>query len=80
MKAGEKLTDNKIKILQGCVWGKVDQSLQAKESLVSSILQGIKVCVCVCVCVYGRIVFWGGCGLGKTVGVRVRLITKGLEY
>ena len=64
MKAGEKLTDNKIKILQGCVWGKVDQSLQAKESLVSSILQGIKVCVCVCVCVcmeglcFGEAVGW----------------------
>ena len=60
----------------------MDQSLQAKESLVSSVLLGIKfVCVCVCVCCeYGKIVFGGGCGLGGKAGVRVRLIAKGLEY
>ena len=61
----------------------MDQSLQAKESLVSSVLLGIKLCVCVCVCVcceYGSIVFGGGCGLGGKAGVRVRLIVKGLEY
>ena len=74
-----------------CVW-EMYQTLQAEESLVVPYCWGLKcvcvcvcacacVCVCVCVCVYGmRVVFGGGCGLGATQGVRVRLITKGLGY
>ena len=42
----------------------MDQSLQAKESLVSSVLLGIKLCVCVCVCV----VSMEGLCLGEAVG------------
>ena len=44
----------------------MDQSLQAKESLVSSVLLGIKLCVCVCVCVC--VVSMEGLCLGEAVG------------